>query len=134
MSAAAPFSRAGRIALLASGLQLSLLSVSDAQSRTPLQLKPQSSADVWQLGFKAMLIAVVCLGLVAACLYGYRIWKRGQLLVSGSSPGIQLEAARRISQKTMLLTIQWQGRRYLLAENGGNTCVIDSREVEGSAK
>lgn len=107
-------------------------SAGHAQSGTPLKLKPENTADVAHLGFKALLIAVLCLGLVAAALYGWRAWRRGQGLVPGDAPGIQLESARRISVKTTLLTVQWQGRRYLLAENGGNTSVIDSREIGGA--
>jgi hypothetical protein len=103
-----------------------------AQVGTPLRLKPQSTADVWQLGFKALLLAVLLLGVVAACLYGWRVWKRGQTGPTRNAPDVALESARRISQKTTLLTIQWQGRRYLLAENAGTTRVIDSRAIEGA--
>jgi hypothetical protein len=101
---------------------------------TPLRLKTQTSADMLNVGFEAMLIAVLCLGILAAGLYGWRAWRKGQIVTPGSGSGAQLEAARRISRKTLLLTIQWQGRRYLLAENGGQTSVIDSREIEATEK
>jgi hypothetical protein len=114
----------------ATGLQMMWLSVCGAQVGTPLRLKQQNTAEMWQLGFKALLLSVVFLGLVGGCLYGWRVWKRGQGITLRNAPDVQLESARRISQKTVLLTVRWQGRRYLLAENAGATRVIDSRVIE----
>jgi hypothetical protein len=111
-----------------------LVCVCRAQSRTPLQLKPQSTADLWQTSFKALLVAVLCLGVLAACLYGWRAWKQRKGAVLGAPASLQLESARRISQKTTLLTVQWQGRRYLLAESASTTSVIDSRALDGGSE
>jgi hypothetical protein len=128
------FTACGRAMLLAGGLQLAFLSPVLAQSGTPLQLKPKGSVATWELGFRAILITLLCLGVLAACLYGWRVWKRGQGFTFGNTASAQLESARRVSPKTLLLTVQWQGRRYLLAENGNSTSLIDSQNVEGAPK
>jgi hypothetical protein len=121
---------AATILLRAAGGAFILTSAAYAQSGTPLRLKPERSADTWQLGLKAILISVLFLGIVAALLYGWRVWRRGQVTVAGTGATVQLESARRVSPRTLLLTVQWQGKQYLLAENAGQTCVIDSRELE----
>jgi hypothetical protein len=128
------FSACARALLLAGGMQFALSSPGGAQTGTPLQLKPQGSINTWELGFKAILVALLCLGVLAACLYGWRVWKRGQGFTFGNAAGVQLESAKRVSPKTLLLTVQWQGRRYLLAENGNSTSLIDSQDVEGTRK
>lgn len=132
MTHRALFAKCGYLAMSACALQMRLSAGVCAQAGTPLHLKPQNTADVWQLGFKALLSAVLLLGIFAAALWGWRRWKRGHGIAASAGPAVQLESARRVSQKTTLLTVQWLGRRYLLAENAGATRLIDSRPLDGA--
>lgn len=105
-----------------------------AHADTPLQLKPADTLDVWQVSLQAFLVAIFGLGLAAAALYGWRAWRRAQGISVGQSAGAHLEWARRISPRTTLLVVQWQGRRYLLTENSNVTQLLDSRALDGTEK
>jgi hypothetical protein len=98
---------------------------------TELPVKPRGSVDLWRTTIKAVVAALVLLGLAAAALYAWR--HRMRLPGTGSvraGPGVSLEWARRVSPRTTLLLVRWQRREYLLAESGSATHVIDSRVLE----
>lgn len=101
-----------------------------AEAPSPLPLRTGGSVDLWQTAFKAVVVAVLSLSLVAVALYTWRHRIRlrtGQLPITGVAAGV--EWARRVSPRTTLLVVRWQGRQYLLAENGASTQVIDSKVI-----
>jgi hypothetical protein len=94
---------------------------------TPLQLKPASQFDAWQVALKAVLVGAMGVAAVGGGLYAWRTWKRSQGLMTGDGDAAAVEWARRVSPRTTLLVVRWQGKRYLLAESGTQTQLIDSR-------
>ena len=79
-----------------------------------------------------MLLAASLLALV---FYGLLWWRKRftstQLVPNESAPIVK--SMRRITQKSTLLTIVWQGKVYLLAENQGALSVLDSMPIEVKA-
>jgi len=95
-------------------------------SAVPLILKPDTEGLLWSTGLKSLLFAVVLLAAV------YWILKRSKgRLNLPAQKNINLPTvlgSKRISTRSTLLVIGWQGRSYLLVEQNGSTQVIDSRD------
>lgn len=101
-----------------------------AAQSTRLPLKPESEyGSIGFAVFKSLILAVLLLAAAAAGLYA---WKRRRLPETSATGNVaaNLEWARRVSPKTTLLVVCWQGRRYLLAESTGSFQLIDSRSLE----
>jgi hypothetical protein len=114
------------------GLLIAFGVTHSVQAAAPLQLKPDAGPNLVALTAKALLVATICLGAVVAGLY---VWRQRLQVRTGLGPVSatpSVEWARRISPRTTLLLIHWDGRRYLLAESGGATQLIDSRTVDKS--
>lgn len=97
---------------------------------TRLPLKPAAEESVF---FSAAISIFVAAALLALAFYGL-VWLRKRLLpgqsgaVSEFSPIVK--NTRRLSQKTTLVTVVWQGKMYLLAESQGALSVLDSVLIE----
>jgi hypothetical protein len=100
---------------------------------TPLQLKPASQFDATQIAVKAILIGAMGVVVVGGALFAWRTWRRSQGMLLGPNDAAAVEWARRVSPRTTLLVVRWQGTRYLLAESTGHTTLIDRRALEASA-
>lgn len=92
-----------------------------------LALKPPQSQAPWSAGLKAMAVGAVALGLTFAGLRRWRV-RTGRAEVAGPV----LASSRRVSQKTVLLVVQWQGKSYLLSETGQSLQLLDSAAIEGT--
>jgi hypothetical protein len=101
-----------------------------ALASTPLKLKPTSSFDMWQVAVKAVLIGAMGVVAVAGGLYVWRSWRRAQGMMIGPNDAASVEWARRVTPRTTLLVVRWQGKRYLLAENSTHTTVVDTRALD----
>lgn len=97
-----------------------------------LPLRHDTSVELWRTGLKALFSTVLALAAVAGVLYAWRRRFLDKHIAPATSEATTVEWARRVSPKTTLLVVRWQGRRYLLAENAGSTRLIDSRSIEGS--
>lgn len=107
----------------------------NAEAQTALQLKPDAPTSVGALAAKALIVALICLGAVAAGLYLWRNRWQGSVRSSAATTPADLprvEWARRISPRSTLVLVQWEGRRYLLAESVNAVQVIDQRASETS--
>lgn len=93
-----------------------------------LPLKQDDSPALWAAGMKALLVGAAALAGTGAGLWWLR--RRSGALPAGC-PGNApvLHSSRRVSQKTLLLVVHWEGRRYLLAEHGSGTQLLDSRDA-----
>lgn len=108
----------------------------DAGAQTALQLKPDASTSIGALAAKALIVALICLGAVAAGLYLWRNRWQGRVRSSTAATLVdmpRIEWARRISPRSTLVLVQWDGRRYLLAESANAVHVIDQRANETSS-
>jgi hypothetical protein len=94
-----------------------------------LVLKENAGPGLWAAGLKAMLVGAAALACTGAILWWLRRRRDPAPPGSRQQSGPVPKGSRRISQKTVLLVVQWEGRRYLLAENGNNTKLLDSRAV-----
>ena len=101
-----------------------------AAQDTPLQLKPASNFDGWQVALKAVLIGAMGIAAAAGGLYAWRSWQRSKGVTLGDSAPAAVDWARRVTPRTTLLVVRWQGKQYLLAENAGQTALLDTRSVE----
>ncbi len=91
-----------------------------------LGLKPPTDSSFLLGGLKALLIGALLLALVGVVLWWWR--RKLSSTFAPSSAGIApplLQSSRRISQKTLLMVVQWQGHSYLLAETGTAVQLID---------
>lgn len=100
---------------------------------TMLQLKPASDFDGWQVALKAVLIGAMGVAAAAGGLYAWRSWQRSKGVAFGDSAPAAVDWARRVTPRTTLLIVRWQGKQYLLAENAGQTALVDTRSVEEPA-
>ena len=91
-----------------------------------LALKPAESQAPWSAGIKAIAIGAVALGLTFAGLRRWRGGRTGRVDVVGPV----LASSRRVSQKTVLLVVHWQGKAYLLSETGQSLQLLDSAAIE----
>lgn len=105
------------------------MAATQAAAALPLKTGDQG---LWLAGLKSIAIATLALLATAGALFYLRGRTGGtpwQALRGGERKAqtpVVLEA-RRISPKTSLLVVQWQGRTYLLAESAGSTQLLDSR-------
>lgn len=101
-----------------------------AEVTSSLPLRSGGSFDWWSTAVKAIFTALICLAIVAVLLY--RLKNRGWMpLGAPSTPaGATVEWARRVSPRTTLIVVTWQGKRYLLAENTATTQVIDTQPAQ----
>lgn len=101
-----------------------------AEATSSLPLRSDASFDWWGTAVKAIFIALICLALVAVLLYRFK--NRGWMsLGAPSTPAAaQVEWARRVSPRTTLIVLNWQGKRYLLAENSATTQLIDTQTTQ----
>ena len=99
---------------------------------TPLQLKPSGSFDAWQLALRAVIVGAMAIGALVGGLYMWKNWKGGLSLrfTPTEKHPATVEWAKRISPRTTLLVVKWEGRRYLLSEGASQTQVVDSRAIE----
>lgn len=97
-------------------------------SATGLTLKP-ASQTLWVDGLKSIAIGSLALAVAAGSLFWLRrrFTEDNKMNQSMSTP--ILKSSRRVSQKTLLLVVQWEGKVYLLAEQGSTTQVLDSRAL-----
>ena len=106
------------------------LRAGSAFAQTGLGLKPADDGQLLFGGLKAVAFGLLCLLVVGIAL---RTWRRRMMpaLVAPAGDAVPLlQSSRRITQKTVLLVVRWQGRVYLLAESNGGICEIDSAAVE----
>jgi len=101
-----------------------------AAQETPLQLKPASDFDGWQMALKAVLIGAMGVAAAAGGLYAWRSWQRSKGVTLGDSAPAAVNWARRVTPRTTLLVVRWRGKEYLLAENANQTALVDTRSVE----
>jgi hypothetical protein len=114
------------VALMVIAVTIGTVALAD----TPLKLKPASSFDMWQIAVKAVLIGAMGVVAVAGGLYVWRSWRRAQGMMIGANDAAAVEWARRVTPRTTLLVVRWQGKRYLLAENSTHTTVVDTRTLD----
>ena len=101
-------------------------------SREPLKLKPSGNLDAFQLALKAVLIGVVGVAAAGGGLYAWRNFKGAPRLALTKNSPATVEWARRVTPRTTLMVVQWNGKRYLLAEGVSQTQLVDSHEADGS--
>ena len=87
-----------------------------------LPLKTETGAGL-STGLHSLLLAVLLCALVGLVLWCLRRNRRGTY---HDGDGAKLVRSRRLSQKTVLLEVEWEGRKYLLAESAGAISLIDS--------
>jgi len=104
-----------------------------AAQDSPLQLKPASDFDGWQVALKAVLIGAMGVAAAAGGLYAWRSWQRSKGVTLGDSAPAAVDWARRVTPRTTLLIVRWGSKQYLLAENAGQTALVDTRSVEEPA-
>jgi hypothetical protein len=112
---------------------LALLAAAQAQADTPLQFKPSGSFDAWQVALKAVMVGALGIAAVIGGLYAWKNWKGLPRLTRFTAPDPRaavVESARRISPRSTLFVVRWEGRRYLLSESATQTVVVDSRAAE----
>ena len=104
-----------------------------ADAASPLPLRSASSFDGWTMALKAIAVAVVCLAIAAVVLH--RMKNRGWVPLGGAAmPAVaNVQWAKRISPRTTLMVVKWQGKHYLLAENGATTALLDTRAADEPA-
>lgn len=119
------------LVLLLCGLCLPAWSVSGAAQPAGLVLK-SSDQSLWVDGLKSIAIGSLALTAAAASLFWLRRRYSGNLGVGATQWAPLLKSSRRISQKTVLLVVQWEDKVYLLAEHGQTTQLLDSRSVAGN--
>jgi hypothetical protein len=99
-----------------------------------LQLKPPATGNFLLGGLKALTVGAVLLAAVGGGLW---YWRRKVAPVFGATSADagtpQLQSSKRISQKTVLLVVQWQGHSYLLAETNGAVQLLDKTPVESES-
>ena len=93
-----------------------------------LQLKP-TDQGVWIDGLKALAIGSMALVAATASLLWLRRNYAGNIQTNSSMQLPVLKSSRRVSQKTLLLVVHWEGKHYLLSESNGVILVVDSRPV-----
>jgi hypothetical protein len=98
-----------------------------ASQNTPLQLKPSSKFDGWQVALKAVLIGAMGLVVAGGGLFAYRTWQRSKGITVGEVAPASVEWARRVSPRTTLVIVHWNGKRYLLAEGAAHITLIDTQ-------
>ena len=108
---------------------LLLAALSCAPARAALPLKPDTDPALRAAGARALLAGALALTATGAGLW----WLRRRM--DGAPPRGRahqpaLRSSHRVGRRTVLLVVQWEGRRYLLAEGGGGTRLLDSRAVE----
>jgi len=94
------------------------------EARAALPLKEAADAQLWSLGLRSLLVGALLCALAGAVLWWLR---RLRALPAPQGDGPRLARSRRISQKTVLLEVEWEGRRYLLAESQNGAQLLDSR-------
>lgn len=102
-----------------------------AEATSSLPLRSDGSLDWWSTAVKAIFIALICLAFVAVLLYRFK--NRGWMPLGAPSKlpaAAQVEWARRVSPRTTLIVVNWQGKRYLLAENTATTELIDTQTIQ----
>lgn len=107
-------------------------SVAASAPAAALNLKANEQGP-WMEGVKAITIGAIALGAAAAGLVAVRRRYAGNFSGHPQTMAPWLKSSRRISQKTVLLVVQWEGRVYLLAENAQATQLLDSRSLEGES-
>lgn len=95
-----------------------------------LTLKPAGSNLPWAEGLKAIAIAAVALAIAYA---GLRRLRQRDTVAAPGQRGPRVIESRRASQKTLLLVVQWEGKRYFLAETGSALQLLDSAAGEEPA-
>lgn len=121
--------------LASQGLLSAFLAVSTVEptASTPLQFKPSGSFDAWQVALKAVMVGALGIAAVIGGLYAWKNWKGLPQLSRLTTPDPRaavVESARRISPRSTLFVVRWEGRRYLLSESTTQTVVVDSRAAE----
>jgi len=127
-----PIGYSRRVALVAIVLLALACAAATAASSTPLQLKPSSKFDGWQIAVKAVLIGAIGVAALGGGLFAWREWQRTKGVTVGTNDPASVEWARRVSPRTTLYVVRWHGKRYLLAEGVSQTSVIDSHAIEES--
>jgi hypothetical protein len=105
----------------------------ESNAGTPLQFKPSGSFDAWQIALQAVMVGALGIAAVIGGLYAWKNWKGLPQFARLATPDPRaaiVESARRISPRSTLFVVRWQGRRYLLSESATQTVVVDSRPAE----
>lgn len=101
-------------------------------TQSGLLLKHPAEQSLFLNAAMSLLVAVLFLGLACFVL----LWLRRRIMPNVDSHNEYVpvvKTTRRITPKTTLVTVIWQGKAYLLAESQGAISVLDSVPKEATA-